>query len=67
MSDFILNAFSQYGVAALTWLLAALAALGVKYLWGRIGNEWARKVIDRAHEEIRAAVLEVAQTYADAL
>lgn len=65
MSEYLITLFSDHGVDALAWILSALAALGVKYAWGKIKNDWARGVLDRAYAEIKAAVLEVAQVYAD--
>jgi len=65
MSEFLAKAFAEYGVQALSWVLVALGGLLAKYLWNKIKSDWARGVVSRAYEEIKGAVMEVAQSYAD--
>src|SRR5690606_7267735 len=36
-------------------------------VWVKVGNEYVRGVLERAWQEVKAAVAEVAQVYADAL
>jgi hypothetical protein len=63
----MLELFATYGPSALAWVLAALGALLGKYLWQRMKAGYIADALQRAWVEVQGAVLEVAQTYADAL
>lgn len=58
---------AEQGYAVLSWVLAIVGTLLTRYVWRRIGNDYARGVVSRAYEEVRSAVLEVAQTYTSEL
>lgn len=57
----------NYGNSALGWVLAGLGLLLSRYVWIRIGNDYALGVLTRAWGEVRAAVAEVGQTYVAAI
>jgi len=67
MSDALLTLFGDHGPTVLAWLLALLTGVLVRYVWVKVGNEYVRGVLERAWQEVKAAVAEVAQVYADAL
>lgn len=58
---------ATYGIDALTWVLLALSALLLRWVFPLVQNAWANGVLNRAWTEVKAAVLEVGQTYVDAL
>lgn len=67
MTELLFQLLTEYGVQAASWVFAALAAVGVKYLWGRIKNETAAGIIERAYFAVTRATQEVWQTYVQAL
>jgi len=56
----------EYGPAVLSWLLVALAGALARYVIPHVKNVYVAGVLQRAWTEIQGAVMEVAQTFADA-
>ena len=61
------EAIAEYGTTGLTWLLLGMGALLLRYVFPLVKNAWAHGVLERAWVEVKAAVLEVGQTYTGAL
>lgn len=59
--------FATYGPDAVAWVLAALGALLAKYVWQKMAAGYLADAAQRAWVEVQGAVLEVSQTYADAI
>jgi hypothetical protein len=58
--------FAAYGTKAAIAAAMALGWLLAKFVYPRVGD-WADRTISRALSEVQDAVLEVSQTYADAI
>ena len=58
---------AQYGLTALTWLLAGLTTVAMKYGISKIDSDRIRGYTERLFAEVKAAVFEVGQTYVEAL
>ncbi len=67
MKETLFDLYVNFGGPALMWLLAGLTGLLTKFVWDLIKNAKLRGLLSRAYAEIRDAVLEVNQTYVDAL
>lgn len=70
MSTFLVDIFTQYGVAilgAIGTLTTIIGGYAVKALLGYTSNTWLRMFTDRMAIEAKNAVLEVQQTYIDEL
>lgn len=67
MTETILQLLAEYGPAVLAWVLTGLGTLLSRYVWVKIQHDFARGVLQRAWDEVNAAVAAVAQSYTDAL
>lgn len=58
---------AEWGPRAVLFLFSGVAMLLTRYVYGLLKSEYVKRVISRALNEIQAAVMEVAQTYSDAI
>lgn len=57
----------EYGIPALKWAFAGLGALLASYVFAHLKEGYIRSIAQRAWIEIQGAVLEVSQTFVEAL
>jgi hypothetical protein len=61
------NLIIDHGVSALTSILLVIGIVLSRWAFPLVKNAWANGVLHRAWIEVQTAVLDVAQTYTDAL
>lgn len=63
----MIETFATYGPDALAWVLTALGGLLSSYVFVLVRAGYVRETLQRAWVEVQGAVLEVSQTYSDAI